>query len=52
MGIGDSTTLPAALTPKTKCEERVPVATKYISITAEVPGKAIRKEKSKAVLKT
>lgn len=52
MSIGDSTTLPAAFTPKTKCEERVPVATKYISITAEVPGKAIRKEKSKAILKT
>lgn len=52
MGVGVSTTLPAAFTPKTKREEKVPLATKYISITAEVPGRAIRKEKSKAFLKT
>lgn len=52
MGIGHTTTLPSAFPPKSKCEERVSAATKHISITAEVPDSAIRKEKSKAILKT
>lgn len=52
MGIGHTTTLPSAFPPKSKCEERVSAATKHISITAEVPDSAIRKGKSKAILKT